>query len=187
MIKRTDYDEKVRELHAQGLSDPEISKALNGEISSRRVQEVRAVHLKLAPNFDRSIVRYKIDRDYLIREFDESMKALQAHGDRKGVVRHMKRVAAELGASYEAVKRVYVNELALVKPAEPPAEVTDEQYAEAKRLLVEHDMPYSEVSKVTGISTDRLSRKFPGMGASPSDARRIGWAKEMERQMGIAL
>lgn len=169
---------RLKQMHSQGMTDAEIAKELG--VSRKAAASVRR---RNGLPFNGSAPRM-IDREYLAREFDEHMKALQSHGEHDEVRRKVKSVAAEIGATYDRVMKIYVEELGLIE-RRPVRKYTDEQYAEAKRLLDDHGLPYSEVGKMTGIKPSRLGEVFPGRGLSPSEARSMGWVKEKMLQMGI--
>lgn len=180
----TPHLREIKDLHAKGLSDREIWEAIGRRIKIGTVNKYRR-ELGLAPNKGKPLAygRRKIDREYLAREFDERMKALQTHGDYLGVRRQIRAVADEIGASEKRVTYIYMYELKLVIPM-PVVRYSKEQYAEAKRLIVEHGLSYAEAGRLTGVDRKRLGDVFPGHGMSPSESRMVGWVNAELKKMG---
>lgn len=173
----------IIDLHAVGLSDKQIAEEVGG-VSRDVVRKTRKkFNLPFNPS-PAAPAKKRIDREYLAREFDETMKALQSHGDHAGVLRQVRRVAAELGVNYDNLIKVYSYQMGLVK-RQPVRRYTDEQYAEAKRLLDDHGLSYTEVERQTGIPRDRLGHVLPGRGLSPSEAQTVRWVNVHMRKMGI--
>lgn len=175
----------VREYHALGFTDRQIREAVG--IAKTTVSDIRK-RLGLAPN--RSSYKpapppppKRLDREYLAREFDESMKALQSHGDHAGVRRQIKRVASELNVNYDHLINVYSHQMGLVV-RQPVRRYTDEQYAEADRLLG-FGMSYTEVGKIVGIDRKMIAQKIPGKGLTASEAQTVRWVNERMTKMGI--
>lgn len=165
------------ELHATGISDAEIAAKIG--ISRRDATKIR---LRYGLPLNKG--RREIDREFLVREFEESMKALQAHGEHAEVRKKVRGVAQEIGADYTHLMKIYVDELKLIQ-RRPARKYSDEQYAEAKRLLDNHGLSYTEAQRQTGIPRDRLSSRFPGRGLSPSEAQIVRWVDAKMQKMGI--
>lgn len=176
------HAQEVKDCHALGMTDKQIGEHIGR--SATRVGEIRR-ELGLPINPSKASRSHKrIDREYLIREFDETMKALQAHGDHTEVRRQVRRVASEIGSDYKRVMAIYSHELGLIQLL-PQRKYTKEQYAEAKRLLDEHGLSYTEVGKIVGIDRKMIAQTLPGRGLSPSDASTVRWVNRRMQKMGI--
>ncbi len=178
----TPRQKEFKALWDQGYGDTDAAREMG--VSRSRTRNIRN-ELGLPAN--RTAARSnRMDREYLIREFDESIRRHVVANDSSGVTRELVRIGAEVGRHPDYLRRVYQGELGLLPKMQK--RYTEEQYAEAGRLLKEHGLPYSEVSKLTKVPSERIQRKFPGLGIQdPVERGLYAHAKAVAREMGIEL